>query len=87
MCQAQGLAAERGAVTLALAGALLSGGDREGARAAFLGVGIPVHVVQRMAGHKHLSTTQRYVHYLKEDLEEAARRMAQAQGGAVVTRW
>ena len=38
--------------------------------------GIPVHVVQRMAGHKHLSTTQRYVHFLKEDLEEAARRLA-----------
>ena len=37
--------------------------------------GIPVHVVQRMAGHKHLSTTQRYVHFLKEDLEEAARRL------------
>lgn len=27
--------------------------------------GIPVHVVQKMAGHKHLSTTQRYVHFLK----------------------
>ena len=38
--------------------------------------GIPVHVVQRMAGHKHLSTTQRYVHFLKEDFEEAARRLA-----------
>lgn len=37
--------------------------------------GIPVHVVQRMAGHKHLSTTQRYVHHLKEDLEEAALRL------------
>jgi hypothetical protein len=29
-----------------------------------------------MAGHKHLSTTQRYVHFLKEDLEDAARRLA-----------
>jgi integrase len=38
--------------------------------------GVPVHVVQRMAGHKHLSTTQRYVHFLKEDLEEAGRRIA-----------
>ncbi|HRI72604.1 MAG TPA: site-specific integrase, partial [Polyangium sp.] len=27
--------------------------------------GIPVHVVQRMAGHVNLSTTQRYVHFLK----------------------
>ncbi len=40
--------------------------------------GIPIHVVQKMAGHRHLSTTQRYVHFLKEDLEEAARRMAEA---------
>ena len=31
--------------------------------------GIPIHVVQKMAGHKHLSTTQRYVHFLKADLE------------------
>ncbi|WP_372518277.1 tyrosine-type recombinase/integrase [Polyangium jinanense] len=23
----------------------------------------PVHVVQRMAGHKHLATTQKYVHF------------------------
>ncbi len=38
--------------------------------------GIPVHVVQKMAGHKHLSTTQRYVHHLKADLEDAARRLA-----------
>jgi len=38
--------------------------------------GIPIHVVQKMAGHKHLSTTQRYVHHLKQDLEEAARRLA-----------
>jgi site-specific recombinase XerD len=30
-----------------------------------------------MAGHKHLATTQRYVHHLKEDLEEAARRLSQ----------
>ncbi len=42
----------------------------------WLRAGIPVHVVQRMAGHKHLSTTQRYVHFLKADLEEAARRIA-----------
>lgn len=39
---------------------------------------IPVHVVQRMAGHQNLSTTQRYVHHLKEDLEEAGRRLVQA---------
>jgi hypothetical protein len=37
--------------------------------------GIPVHVVQKMAGHKHLSTTQRYVHHLKDDLEDVARRL------------
>ncbi|WP_372518237.1 tyrosine-type recombinase/integrase [Polyangium jinanense] len=42
----------------------------------WLRVGVPVHVVQRMAGHKHLATTQRYVHHLKEDLEEAGRRLA-----------
>lgn len=41
----------------------------------WLRAGIPVHVVQRMAGHRHLSTTQRYVHFLKADLEEAARRL------------
>jgi integrase len=41
----------------------------------WLRAGVPVHVVQRMAGHKHLSTTQRYVHHLKQDLEEAARRL------------
>ncbi|UQA58569.1 tyrosine-type recombinase/integrase [Polyangium aurulentum] len=39
--------------------------------------GVPVHVVQRMAGHKHLATSQRYAHYLKKDLEEAARRLAE----------
>ncbi|MRG98487.1 tyrosine-type recombinase/integrase [Polyangium spumosum] len=44
-------------------------------------MGVPVHVVQRMAGHKHLSTTQRYVHHLKEDLAEAARRIAKATEG------
>jgi integrase len=38
--------------------------------------GIPVHVVQKMAGHTNLSTTQRYVHFLKADLEDAARRLA-----------
>lgn len=38
--------------------------------------GIPVHVVQKMAGHTNLSTTQRYVHFLKGDLEDAARRLA-----------
>ena len=41
----------------------------------WLRAGIPVHVVQRMAGHTNLSTTQRYVHFLKGDLEEAARRL------------
>ena len=38
--------------------------------------GIPVHIVQKMAGHKHLATTQRYVHFLKDDLQDAARRLA-----------
>ena len=38
----------------------------------WLRAGIPVHVVQRMAGHTNLSTTQRYVHHVKTDLEEAA---------------
>jgi len=42
----------------------------------WLRAGVQVHVVQRMAGHKHLSTTQRYVHFLKSDLEDAARRLA-----------
>lgn len=38
--------------------------------------GVPVHVVQKMAGHANLSTTQRYVHCLKSDLEDAARRLS-----------
>lgn len=38
--------------------------------------GVPVHVVQKMAGHSNLSTTQRYVHFLKTDLDDAARRLA-----------
>lgn len=42
----------------------------------WLRAGIPVHVVQRMAGHVHLSTTQRYVHFLKADLEDAALKIA-----------
>ena len=42
----------------------------------WLRAGVPVHVVQRMAGHKNLATTKRYVHHLKEDLEEAGRRIA-----------
>lgn len=42
----------------------------------WLRAGIPVHVAQRMAGHTNLSTTQRYVHYLKEDLDDAALRLA-----------
>jgi len=37
--------------------------------------GVPVHVVQKMAGHRNLSTTQHYVHFLKADLEDAARRL------------
>jgi integrase len=35
--------------------------------------GVPVHVVQKMAGHRNLSTTQHYAHFLKTDLEDAAR--------------
>lgn len=42
--------------------------------------GIPVHVVQKMAGHRNLATTQHYVHFLKADLEDAARRLDDAQG-------
>jgi integrase len=43
---------------------------------AWLRCGVPVHVVQKTAGHKHLRTTQRYVHFLKSDLEDAARRLS-----------
>ena len=42
--------------------------------------GIPVHVVQKMAGHRNLATTQHYVHFLKADLEDAARRIDDDQG-------
>ena len=41
----------------------------------WLRAGVPVHVVQRMAGHKNLSTTQRYAHYVRADLREAAARI------------
>ncbi|MRG98396.1 tyrosine-type recombinase/integrase, partial [Polyangium spumosum] len=50
-------------------------GLRHYAITSWLRAGIPVHVVQKMAGHKHLATTQKYVHFLKQDLEEAARRL------------
>lgn len=50
----------------------------------WLRAGIPVHVVQRMAGHSNLSTTQRYVHFLKGDLEEAARRLPVRNGSKAV---
>ena len=56
-------------------------GLRHFAITSWLRAGVPVHVVQRMAGHKHLSTTQGYVHHLKEDLAEAARRIAKATEG------
>jgi integrase len=46
--------------------------------------GIPAHVVQKMAGHKHLATTQQYVHFLKADLEDAAERLA-GFGNSLVT--
>ena len=34
-----------------------------------------MHVVQRMAGHKHLPTTARYVNLLCGDLDPAALRI------------
>ncbi len=37
----------------------------------WLRAGVPVHVVQRMAGHLHLSTTQRYVHHLKDGMRSS----------------
>lgn len=30
--------------------------------------GIPIHVVMKMAGHARMATTERYTHYLDEDL-------------------
>lgn len=42
--------------------------------------GIPIHVVQKMAGHRNLATTQHYVHFLKADLEDAARRLNDDRG-------
>ena len=44
---------------------------RHWAITSWLRAGIPIHVVQRMVGHKHLSTTQRYVHFLDADLDAA----------------
>ncbi len=37
--------------------------------------GIAPHVVKRLAGHVQLSTTEHYIHYLGDDLNEAARKM------------
>lgn len=42
--------------------------------------GIPVHVVQKMAGHRNLATTQHYIHHLRADLDEAARRLDDSYG-------
>jgi integrase len=41
----------------------------------WLRANVPVHVVQRMAGHSNLSTTQRYAHYVRADLRDAATRI------------
>ncbi|MBI3200844.1 MAG: site-specific integrase [Myxococcales bacterium] len=38
---------------------------------AWLRAGVPVHVVQRMAGHRNLSTTARYTHMVQGDLMRA----------------
>jgi integrase len=51
----------------------------------WLRAGVPVHVVQRMAGHKHLATTARYVHLLRGDLDEAAVRIGNMLATAAPT--
>jgi integrase len=38
--------------------------------------GVPAHVVQQLAGHEHLATTQRYAHVTESDLRTAAARVA-----------
>jgi hypothetical protein len=38
-----------------------------------------------MAGHKHLSTTEHYVHVLGADLEDAAKRLNGERGNHGVT--
>ena len=35
----------------------------------------PAHVVQKLAGHRNLSTIQHDVHFREADLEDAARRL------------
>ena len=52
-------------------------------------MGPTTRVVQRTAGHTHLSTTQRYVHLLRGDLDDAAVRignMRATASGASATR-
>jgi len=41
----------------------------------WLRAGVRVHMVQKMAGHKHLKTTQGYVHFLRTDLADAERKL------------
>ncbi len=42
---------------------------------AWLRAGIPIHVVQRMAGHASIATTQLYLHLVAGDLDDAASKM------------
>ncbi|GAA2814118.1 hypothetical protein GCM10010441_43530 [Kitasatospora paracochleata] len=42
----------------------------------FADAGVPIHVLQKIAGHGHITTTQRYLHPDKSSIEKAGRTSA-----------
>ncbi|MFB7474217.1 tyrosine-type recombinase/integrase [Kitasatospora sp. NPDC056184] len=42
----------------------------------FADAGVPIHVLQKIAGHGHITTTQRYLHPDKSSIENAGRTLS-----------
>ncbi|GHH83280.1 hypothetical protein GCM10018781_69960 [Kitasatospora indigofera] len=42
----------------------------------FADAGVPIHVLQKIAGHGHITTTQRYLHPDKSSIEKAGRTLS-----------